>query len=111
MDPRATLSSLSKKRSHIKGLITKQVNRTQEFEKTAPSPEVTKATSELFQKIRGLDDVYNKIHFDILECRLTKILWIKSWIISAFMMTKSKHALLGLCKIYQLWIVVGRLLN
>ena len=68
MDPRAVLSNLRKKRGHIKGLITRQANHIQELERAAPSPETTKAASELLRKVRGLDDDYKKIHFDILEC-------------------------------------------
>ena len=69
MDPRAVLSNLRKKRGHIKGLITRQANHIQELDsRAAPSPETTKAASELLRKVRGLDDDYKKIHFDILEC-------------------------------------------
>ena len=74
MDPRAALSSLHKKRGHIKGLITRQVNHIQELERAAPSPEVTNAASKLLQKIRGLDDDYKKINFDILRAGVTVFL-------------------------------------
>jgi sugar-specific transcriptional regulator TrmB len=67
MDPRV-LSGLRKKRSHVKGLITKQGGRIAEVERKEPGQERNRAVEELQEKLKSLADEFSKVHYEVLDC-------------------------------------------
>jgi hypothetical protein len=61
------MESLRKKRSHIKGLITRQGNRLRELEALEPNAENLQSAKSLQKKLESLDLEFKQIHYGILD--------------------------------------------
>ena len=61
------MESLRKKRSHIKGLITRQGNRLRELEALPPDAGNIQSAKSLQKKLEDLDTDFKQLHYDILD--------------------------------------------
>ena len=61
------MESLRKKRSHIKGLITRQGNRLRELEALPPDAGNVQSAKSLQKKLEDLDTDFKQLHYDILD--------------------------------------------
>ena len=61
------MESLCKKRSHIKGLITRQGNRLRELEALPPDAVNVQSAKSLQKKLEDLDTDFKQLHYDILD--------------------------------------------
>ena len=61
------MESLRKKRSHIKGLSTRQGNRLHELEALPPDAGNVQSAKSLQKKLEDLDTDFKQLHYDILD--------------------------------------------